>query len=61
VIDYYDAIDLVMDALSELTIHECPFCNHYIGVDEYITEDDIRDWLRDRKDVIVVKAEPVED
>jgi len=61
VIDYYDAIDLVMDALSELTIRECPFCNHYIGVDKYISEDDIRDWLRNREGIIVVKAEPEED
>lgn len=41
-------IELIEDALKELTDARCPYCQSYIGVDKYIDRSAIENWLLKR-------------
>jgi len=48
--DIEEQVDLVLDALEEFATKECPYCNLGVGPD--VSYDDIRRWLKKRKEAI---------
>ncbi len=42
-----ELVDLVTDALGAFGHAYCPHCQAYIGLDKYVTENDIEDWIED--------------
>ena len=47
-----ELIELISDALSELALCECPYCQAYIGIDRYVDETDIEHWLNEKLKVV---------
>ena len=41
--------DLITDALRELGHRICPHCERGIGIEDYLTKEDIENWLKERK------------
>ena len=41
-------IELIQEALIEFAQSRCPYCQAYIGPDDYIDRKDIERWLRKR-------------
>ena len=46
--EHKELIELISDALADLTRGECPYCQAYIGIDRYLGEDDIEHWLNEK-------------
>ena len=44
-----DRVNLIYEALCELGHKQCPECECFIGLEKYITRQDIEDWLKKRK------------
>ena len=44
-----DIVDLIMEALLQLGHHICPHCERGIGMEDYLTKEDIEKWLKERK------------
>ena len=42
-------VSLVTDALTELGHRICPHCERGIGMEDYLTVEDIEKWLKERK------------
>jgi hypothetical protein len=43
---------LVEDALAHFGHGYCPYCQAYIGLDSYITHEDIVEWLEDTNAIV---------
>jgi len=44
--EFYAKVDLIEGALAEFGHYECPHCQTYIGLDRYVSREDIEGWLK---------------
>jgi len=40
--------DIIENALADLAHSECPYCQAYIGMDNYIDRKDIEKWVKEK-------------